>query len=230
MDNIVSIRHQKENVLEFELTIEGVEGKDPIVKLVIQGNSISLGFGATKKEKTTWQVKIPKLSILEKTAYPFHIEVLVDGYYFEAFKGTVNVLGSAEIYSSEPKNITIQPSKQEKPSAPKKEDSSKKSTTKSEEQSSKKKEPPKEVKTPVEKKKTNENVHTIEKSIEQIANDLLKQHKFDPENVEKKIGELGEHKNNSKDEKVLAILEEAGIRPKYGKRPRISFISTKAAK
>jgi hypothetical protein len=109
MDNVVTINHTKENILEFDLTMEGVENKDITVMLMVDAKDMSLGFKATKKEKDKWAVKLPKLPMLEKTAYKFHIMVHADGYHFEPFKGTLNVVGSAEIYSSEPKNVTIKP-------------------------------------------------------------------------------------------------------------------------
>jgi hypothetical protein len=121
MDNVVTINHTKENKLEFELTMDGVENKDTTVMMMIESKGMVLGFKAEHKEKDTWTVKLPKLPMLERTAYQFHITVDVDGYHFEPFQGTCNVVGSAKIYSSDPKNVTLQPTEEKKPE-PKKEE------------------------------------------------------------------------------------------------------------
>lgn len=205
MDNVISVNHKRENVIEFDLTMEGVDAKGAEVKLMVETKDMEIGFKASKKEKDTWTVKVPKLPMLERTAYKFYIEVHVDGFFFEAFKGTFNVVGSAEVYSSEPKNVTLKSGDEKK-----------------EDKKSEKKE---------EKKKVSETWRSREKSIEQIANELLEQHKYDPKAVQDKVEQLNEQeqkRDTTKDERVLAILEEAGIRPKgKEKKPRISFIKTK---
>jgi len=136
MDKLVTISNVKENVLEFDVEVEGVDTTDMAVRFIIEASGMELGFDSKKGKKTKWSVDIPALAILEKTTYPFHIDIIVDGYYFEPLRGSVNVVGSHEIYTSTPENITLSPAK------PKLEDIIK--STKSEEN------PPKEedVKTP----------------------------------------------------------------------------------
>jgi hypothetical protein len=207
MDTI-SINHTKENIIEFDLTMEGVETKDVEVKMMVETGTMELGFKAKNKEKDTWMVKLPKLSILERTAYKFYIEIHVDGYYFTPFKGTLNVVGSAEVYSSEPKNVTLKTTNNAK-------DEPKNAPKGSQE----------------EKKKVSESWRAKEKSIEQIARELVEQQKQEKD-VPVKNTPVAESPiqqtlmSNGKDEKVRAILEEAGIRPKP-KRTRVSFVKTK---
>lgn len=109
MDNVVSINHTKPNTLEFDLSIEGVETKDMTVRMVIFASGMHLVFDAKKKKGNTWAVELPELPLLKKTAYDMVIEVITDGYFFTPLKGKVNVVGSAEIYSTKPKNITLDP-------------------------------------------------------------------------------------------------------------------------
>lgn len=116
MDNIVTITNAKKNTLQFELSIEGLEAKEVSVRFVVEtAKGIELGFMCKNSDGEKWEVNIPKLEMLEKTAYPFHIDVIADGYYFEPMKGTINVVGSQQIYASEPKNTTLAPPK---PSTP----------------------------------------------------------------------------------------------------------------
>lgn len=202
MDNVVTINHKKENVIEFDLTMDGVDREGAEVKLMVETKDMELGFKATHKTKDTWSVKLPKLSILERTAYNFYIEIHVDGYFFNAFKGTLNVVGSAEIYSSEPKNVTL---KNDEGKADKKEKKA-------------------------EKKSVSESWRQSEKSIEQIARELMEKRDLTKDTIDQKAEEVHEAadgaEHTDKDEKVRAILEESGIKTKRGKKPRISFIKT----
>lgn len=207
MDNIISINHTKENIIEFDLTMEGVETKDVEVKMMVETKGMELGFKAKNKEKDTWVVKLPKLPILERTAYKFYIEVHADGYYFMPFKGTLNVVGSAEVYSSEPKNVSLKSEKSEDDKSEPKKSEDKKD------------------------KKVSEAWRSKEKPIEQIARELIEQQKYNTEEVTRKVEENKQTDKpapsvGSKDEKVMAILEEAGIRTK-SKRPHVSFVKTK---
>lgn len=106
-DEIVSINNNKEQILEFTLSVEGIDIKDMSTRFVIHANDMELAFQATKKEGNTWIVKLPALPILERTAYPYHLDIVADGYHFEPMKGTVNVVGSHEVYVTAPKNPKI---------------------------------------------------------------------------------------------------------------------------
>ncbi len=224
MENVVSINHTKASTLEFDLTTEGVETKDIVVKFMIEAKGMEIGFQAKKKKGKdagdSWSVKLPALPMLEKTAYTYCIEVHSDGYFFEPLKGTLNVVGSAEIYSTAPKNPTLKSA-----------DS-------------------KDEKKPAAKKKATEAVQTKpvrarEKGIEQIAQELMENKANQPKPAPKKKAAtpekpqryteplikkteqeiVEEEHEGTKDQQVLAILEEVGIKPKSrGKRPRISFI------
>lgn len=111
MDNMVTISNVKSNVLEFNADIEGVDTSDMSVQFIINANGMNLGFDAKHLSGSTWEVSIPPLSMLEKTAYPFKMDVTSDGYYFEPLQGTVNVVGSHDIYVSTPSNQKLEPAK-----------------------------------------------------------------------------------------------------------------------
>jgi len=111
MDNLVTISNTKENVLEFDVEIEGIDSNGMSVRFIIEASGVELGFDSKKQTEKKWTVNIPALSILEKTSYPFHIDVIVDGYYFEPLHGSVNVVGTHEVYASKPENVTLAPGK-----------------------------------------------------------------------------------------------------------------------
>ncbi len=103
-DEIFSINNNQENILDFGLSIKGIAAKDIRAKLVIHANEMDLGFECMKQEGDKWTVKLPALPILERTAYPYHFDIIADGYHFEPLKGTINVVGSHDLYVTAPKN------------------------------------------------------------------------------------------------------------------------------
>jgi hypothetical protein len=109
MDNLVTISKAKDNVLEFDVEITGIDTAEMSVQFVIEADGLKLGFDSEKMTEKKWSVKIPALAMLDTTAYPFHIDVMVDGYYFEPLRGSVNVVGTHSVYTSAPENITLAP-------------------------------------------------------------------------------------------------------------------------
>lgn len=99
MENVVSIINTKENPLEFDISIQGVDSGDTTVKFVIETNPVHFGFLCNKNEQGKWVVNIPPLPHLERVSYPFHIEIVVDGYYFEPLRGTLNVTAAPVVKS-----------------------------------------------------------------------------------------------------------------------------------
>lgn len=219
MENTVSINHTKDNTLEFELSMEGVDTKDIDVRFVVESKGMDLNFAAKKKKGDVWAVKLPRLPMLEKTAYKFHIEVITDGYFFKPFEGNLNVVGSAELYSTKPKNVTLEPNKEEKPV----EDAAEK------EEKKKKEEKKVEEKKVVEEAQRNR-TRSREKSIEQIARELMEQQNYSPKKIEDKVKEVKEAEAqapvtnaNRKDQQILTILEEVGIKTKRKGRFRFTL-------
>lgn len=121
MDNNVTITNTKESVLDFQVTVNGVEVEDMKVRFVVETTLGEMGFVATKKDNEKWAVTIPALPHVERTAHNFRIDVVVDGYYFEAMRGVLNVTGPVDLYATVPKpeaKPSVNPSV--KPEIPKK--------------------------------------------------------------------------------------------------------------
>lgn len=93
----------KPNEIEFDVTVEGLEAsEDMMVNFVIETEEFGMEFKCEKREDGKWVAKLPSLPVLEKETYPFRIEVITDGYYFSVAQGTLNVVGSADVYVSKP--------------------------------------------------------------------------------------------------------------------------------
>lgn len=192
MENIVSINHTKTNVIEFDITTEGVDSKKMSAYLLVKTKDLELRFNATKKKGDTFEVKLPILNhLLEKTAYNCQIEIIADGYHFVPMKGTLNVVGSADVYTSAPKNKTL--------------DSEKETNDKSKDDTKKKEK--------VKEHTYFSNPHTKygERSIEQIANALLKEQKNTV--TQTPINEQTTEPTNKNVEKINNILKEFGLTP-----------------
>lgn len=105
MDNVVSIVNSKESKLDFDIGIEGLEPKNIKVRLLIETKNFDFAFSCKKEKGKTWGVTIPALEYIEKGTYPLKVEVIADGYHFEAMKGIANVTGSFDIYAKKSEKI-----------------------------------------------------------------------------------------------------------------------------
>lgn len=194
MADAVTIDNTKEQQLELEMTIQGVDGtKETKLCFVIESENMYFGFKAEKGQGDNWVVNLPKLPMLARTTYDYKVVVVSDGYYFEPASGIVTVVGPREVYSSEPKNATVKPVKKA---------GDKKVETKK-----------------VEKKKTpvvSEHLRQGEKPISQIARELMEMRggtkpKFSDVMLTENEKVIPEP--DSKDDKVLQILQETGYNP-----------------
>jgi len=106
MDAVINITYNKTNTIEFEAEIKGVDEKDAKAAFVIETKDVDLSFKAVRSDNK-WIVTVPPIALLEKTAYNFRICMVVDGYFFEPSKGTLNVVGTAEVYTTKVKNTSL---------------------------------------------------------------------------------------------------------------------------
>jgi hypothetical protein len=114
MDNVVTINNTKTNVLELDVSVQGIDTADIRVWLSVLAEGIELCFECTREgygEK--WVVTVPPLPFITRTAYPCAVKIVADGYYFEPLNGTMNVTGNAEVYSTTPQNIELKPADSE---------------------------------------------------------------------------------------------------------------------
>jgi len=207
MDNVININNTKENTLEFEMVIEGTTTTDVDCNFVIVAKGMEFRFPAelTEGKKDQWTVTLPEMNFLERTAYNCYTEVVAEGQYFKPMQGSVNVVGTAQIYTSSPKNKTI-------------------------ESDTEKAKVVKEQETKRETKRKQESWRQSEKPISQIAKELMEQEKYGKAGIDKKVKakkKVNEAVDKDKDAKVKAILEESGLKPKKKKKSRVTFVNTK---
>ncbi len=206
MDNVININNTKENTLEFEMVIEGTTTKEVDCNFVIVAKGMELRFPAalTEGKVDHWTVTLPEMGFLERTAYQCYTEVVAEGQYFKPMEGNVNVVGTAQIYTSAPKNKTLES------------DIKKQEVFKEEEQKR-------------EVKREQSSWRQSEKPISQIAKELMEQEKYGKDKIDEKVAEKKTVSDGakSKDDKVRAILEESGFKSKKKKKERVSFVKTR---
>lgn len=88
----ISINITKQAKIEFEVHIQGTSDEDMVVRMVLKDVDVGcdLSFPCDHMEDSTWTVTFPPLSsILKRSFYPFVLEVVVDGYYFDPAEGVI---------------------------------------------------------------------------------------------------------------------------------------------
>ncbi len=92
----IKINPAKNSDLEFDVMIQGMDNNEPpVVKFASTSEAAGCdyAFRCTKVEgeetKHRWLAKLPALQHIKESEVKFHVEVIVDGYYFEPAMGTV---------------------------------------------------------------------------------------------------------------------------------------------
>lgn len=110
MDNLISIDNLKDSTIEFDIETQGFDKNVGVsARLVVSASPVTFAFNC-EKEAGKWVCKIPAMSYLKPSAYPFTVEVVIDGYFFEALRGTLNIVATKDVYVSIPQSAkTIEP-------------------------------------------------------------------------------------------------------------------------
>jgi len=122
MTESISIVKTRDNELEFDINITGAQKKEPVVRLVIEDRKVHYSFDCTNPDGDKWLVGIPPLPQLTRKAYPFRLEVIIDGYFFEPYRKTMSVIPepvvkSGKVAEKHPETPVVN---KKKPVAPKK--------------------------------------------------------------------------------------------------------------
>lgn len=183
MDNVITISNVKPNTLEFDASIQGLSTDDMSVRFIIEAEGMEFAFPSTKKSGDKWEVTIPAIDVLKRSAYNFRIDLVAEGYHFEPLRGVVNVVGSAAPYVSKPKSV-VEPSAE----APKTEEPKVEAK-------------PQPQATPVIPKQASG------RSIEQIAKDLMAKAKAESSSDEM-VADAVDEKTKKAEEKVVKAEEK----------------------
>ena len=89
---MISIVKTRDNELEFDINITGAQKKEPVVRLIIENDKVNYTFDCTNLKGDKWVCAIPPMPQLTKKAYPFRLEVIIDGYFFEPYRKTINII------------------------------------------------------------------------------------------------------------------------------------------
>lgn len=109
----IKLNPNKGSDLEFDVVIQGIDDADPpVVKFVITSNSAGCGYTFTCSkvtgEKDKWLVKLPELTHIKEESPPFHVEVIVDGYYFQPAEGTITFVGDPTVkFAAQPSKPSV---------------------------------------------------------------------------------------------------------------------------
>lgn len=97
----LKINPSKSSTLEFDVMIQGLEeSTKPNVRFVVvsSGSDFSYAFNCAKSDKKNqWVVKLPAIPTLMDEDVTFHVEVIVDGYYFEPASGKIDTIGEPAV-------------------------------------------------------------------------------------------------------------------------------------
>jgi hypothetical protein len=93
-ESSIKINPAKNSELEFDVIIQGMDDINiPIVKFVISSQADLCDYAFRCKrvdgEKNKWVAKLPALLHIKESSLKFHVEVIIDGYYFEPAQGDV---------------------------------------------------------------------------------------------------------------------------------------------
>ena len=126
MTEKISIVKTRDNELEFDINITGAQKKEPVVRLIIENGKVNYTFDCTNLTGDKWVCAIPPMPQLTKKAYPFRLEVIIDGYFFEPYRKTINIIPepvvkSGKVAEKHPETPVVKDKEEtEKTPAPKK--------------------------------------------------------------------------------------------------------------
>lgn len=100
MENLPVIRlhSAKETEFEFDVAIQRPsDDSEPAVRLVIENSKgYNIAIDCESHGNSKWAVTIPALTMLDESR-SFHVEVIVDGYFFVPTNGLVEVISPPKV-------------------------------------------------------------------------------------------------------------------------------------
>lgn len=118
MDTNLNIVNNRTHYFEFDLVVEGLDDADAKVCFVILSQPFDMTFHCKRVGDNKWGLELPKLAFIEPTTYQVKITAVIDGYFFEAHRGTINITKSADVYvKTEDTKMKVE-SRKEEPKKP----------------------------------------------------------------------------------------------------------------
>jgi hypothetical protein len=95
---VIRLHNSKDTEFEFDVAIQGPsQESSPIVRFVVEdvrGYNVAIDCESAGNDK--WAVRIPALQNLNEN-HNFHVEVIVDGYFFVPTNGIVEVINPPQV-------------------------------------------------------------------------------------------------------------------------------------
>lgn len=98
MENHLQIVNNRSHYYEFDLHVEGLDDTITKVCFNILSEPFDMAFHCKCVGEHKWGIELPKMMYLQPTTYTFTITAVIDGYFFEAFRGILTVSKSPEVY------------------------------------------------------------------------------------------------------------------------------------
>ena len=95
---VIKLHNAKETEFEFNVAINGPsEEATPVVRFVLENvKGYNVAIDCAQAGDDNWAVKIPALQNLNEN-HNFHVEVIVDGYFFIPTQGLVEVVQAPQV-------------------------------------------------------------------------------------------------------------------------------------
>lgn len=95
---LIKLHNAKETEFEFNVAINGPsEEATPVVRFVLENvRGYNVAIDCSKTAEDNWAVKIPAIQNLNEN-HNFHVEVIVDGYFFIPTQGLVEVVQAPQV-------------------------------------------------------------------------------------------------------------------------------------
>ena len=113
MEKNINIIKSKDNTLEMNIEIDGINPVEKRCIFNIKLDKFNMSFNCTNIKDDLWSVVIPNLKELNKNSYDFNIQMIVDGYYFEPYSGTLSIVDNTDATVNKIINKTIKEPKSE---------------------------------------------------------------------------------------------------------------------
>lgn len=95
---VIKLHNAKETEFEFNVAINGPSDEStPVVRFVLENvKGYNVAVDCNKVGPDSWGVRIPALQHLSEN-HNFHVEVIVDGYFFIPSQGLVEVVQAPQV-------------------------------------------------------------------------------------------------------------------------------------
>ena len=95
---LIKLHNAKETEFEFNVAINGPsEEATPVVRFVLENvRGYNVAIDCSQTAEDNWAVKIPAIQNLNEN-HNFHVEVIVDGYFFIPTQGLVEVVQAPQV-------------------------------------------------------------------------------------------------------------------------------------